>query len=124
MLFAAMARRATNGQKRVPNRGTPNDIDMISSYLPYCDAIFIDDEFAGLLREEPIATEVGKYGTRVFSTRTREEFLAYLREIQAALPAEHLAQVVVTYGESWLDGFRSILELEREREGRSEVPDA
>ena len=54
MLFAALARRAVAG-KRVPNRGTPNDIDVISSYSPYCDAIFVDDEFAELLREELIA---------------------------------------------------------------------
>jgi hypothetical protein len=121
ILYAALARRATNGQKRPPNRGTPNDIDAISSYLPYCEAIFVDNEMAQLLSEEPLASEVAKYGTRVFSTRTRDEFLAYLRQIEAETPPEHVELVRRTYGDSWLTGFRTILEHERAAEQRREA---
>ena len=119
MLFAALARRATNGQKRPPDRGTPNDFDMISSYLPYCDAIFVDDEMAQILSEEPLASEVEKHGTKVFSTRTRAEFLEYLKGVEDSLPQDHVERVVDTYGESWLEGFRSLLEQERAREARA-----
>jgi len=72
LLYAGLARRAASGQKRVPSRGTPNDIDLISAYLPYCDALFIDNEFAQLLSEEPIAAAVYPYGTRVFKAARRE----------------------------------------------------
>ena len=34
VLYSGLARRAAHGQKRVPSRGTPNDIDFISAYLP------------------------------------------------------------------------------------------
>ena len=116
MLYAAIARRATMGQKKAPNRGTANDIDVISSYLPYCDAMFVDDEFAALLREKPLASEVAKYGTLVFSNRSRAAFLQYLRDVESDVPAPHRNLVVEIYGASWLDGFRNILELARERE--------
>ena len=78
LLFAALARRSASGQKRVPNRGTPNDIRFISAYLPYCEAMFVDNEFAQLLSEEPLATAVGDYPTRIFSTRSRNDFLVCL----------------------------------------------
>jgi Zn ribbon nucleic-acid-binding protein len=119
MLYAAIARRAMMGQKKAPTRGTPNDIDVISSYLPYCDAMFVDDEFAALLREEPLASEVAKYGTRIFSNRNRDEFLDYLRELEAGLDPSHRELVIETYGQSWLSGFRNILELARAREQRA-----
>ena len=72
LLYASLARRAASGQKRCPDRGTPNDIAFIASYLPYCDAMFIDNECAQLLSEEPLASAVKDYPVRVFSTRSRE----------------------------------------------------
>ena len=38
LLYAGLARRAVGGKKQPPSRGTANDIDVISAYLPYCDA--------------------------------------------------------------------------------------
>ena len=122
MLLAALGRRASSGQKRPPNRGTANDIEVISSYLPYCEAMFVDNEMAQLLAEEPLATEVAKYKTKVFSTRNRDEFLAYLEDMEAVVPDDHVDLVRKTYGDSWLTGYRSILEHERRKSspGRAE----
>lgn len=117
LLLAALARKAASGQKTPPNRGTVNDITVISSYLPYCEALYVDDQFAGLLREEPLATRLRPYGARVFSNRTRREFLDHLKAIQVDAPADHLARVSEVYGDGWLTPFHSILELDRARRG-------
>ena len=113
LLFAGLGRRAASGQKRVPSRGTPNDIKFISAYLPYCDAMFIDNEFAQLLSERPLASEVEDYPTRIFSTRSRDDFLAYLATLED--DPTHVQRVVRTYGETWTEPYRSMLEHERSR---------
>lgn len=124
LLYAGLARRAVNGKKNPPSRGTPNDVDGISAYLPYCDAMFIDDEFAQLLGEGPIRTEIAGYPTRIFSTRTRDGFLLYLRQLEAEAPTDHLATVARIYGEGWTTPYRTLLEHERGRElgKRGEAP--
>jgi hypothetical protein len=118
LLYAGLARRAAGGKKAPPSRGTPNDVDVISAYLPYCDAMFIDDEFAHILHEGPINTEIARYSTRIFSTRTRHEFLTYLQELETDTSSDHIDLVARIYGDDWVTPFRSILELEREREQR------
>ena len=120
LLFAGLARRAASGQKRVPSRGTPNDMKFISAYLPYCDAMFIDNEFAQLLREEPLATAIKDHSTRIFSARSRDDFLAYLDALEAEADPPHVDLVVRTYGAEWLQPYRSVLEHERRR--RSNPP--
>jgi hypothetical protein len=115
LLYASLGRRAASGQKRLPSRGTPNDVEVISAYLPYCDAMFIDDEFVQLLIEQPLAQEIKPYATRIFSTRSRDEFLAYLQSVEAEASPEHVQLVTRTYGEGWVEPFRSILEHERSR---------
>ncbi|MBW3571123.1 MAG: hypothetical protein KY467_08455 [Gemmatimonadetes bacterium] len=118
LLFAGLARSAVSGKKKPPSQGTPNDVDAISAYLPYCDAMFIDDEFAQILGNGPINREIARYPTRIFSTRTRDDFLTYLRQMEADVPPQHVELVTQTYGEDWVTPFRSILEHEREKEER------
>lgn len=115
LLHAGLARRAASGQRRVPTRGTRNDIAFIAAYLPYCDAMFIDNEFAHLLSEGPLAAEVNEYSTRIFSTRSRDEFLTYLVGLEDKASPDHVDLVNRTYGENWTKPFRSILEHERNR---------
>ena len=115
LLYAALARRAASGQRRVPSRGTPNDIAFIASYLPYCDVMFIDNECADLLSEEPLASAVKDYPARIFSTRSRKEFLTYLATLESEADPDHVALVVRTYGKSWLEPFRAILEQDRSK---------
>ena len=113
LLIATLAWRAATGQKRVPDRGTPNDLKLISAYLPYCDAMFVDKEFAQILSEGPLKTEVRKYPTRVFSSRSRTEFLRYLKDLEAEASPEHVELVTQTYGKRGTEPYREVLEHER-----------
>jgi hypothetical protein len=97
-LFAAMARKIVNGQKKDPTRGASNDIRAIATYAPYVDAMFIDSEFANFLQEQPLKTDL-KYRARIFSLRSREAFQEYLREIIARPPIEVEMVAVALYGD-------------------------
>lgn len=119
LLFAGLARRAAAGQKRVPSQGTPNDLKFIAAYLPYCDAMFIDNEFAQLLCEEPLATTIKGYSTRIFSARSRDGFLDYLADLEKEAESGHVDLVTDTYGETWLEPYRSVLEHARGRRRNS-----
>lgn len=118
LLMAALARKAAAGQRKPPNRGAWNDIKTIAAYLPYVDAMFVDDQFAGLMREEPLKSRLALYPTRVFSNRTREGFIEYLHGLETAASTEHRQLVEAVYGDSWLMPYRTILAHERDREAR------
>jgi hypothetical protein len=97
-LFAAMARKIVAGQKKNPTRGVTNDIRAIATYAPYVDAMFVDSEFAAFLQEVPLKDDLA-YRARVFSIRTRDAFLDYLRELvsRATMDIEMIA--VALYGD-------------------------
>jgi hypothetical protein len=90
-LFAALARRIASGQKRFPSRGMVNDINAISTYAPYVDAMFLDNECAQLLSEQPLCTDL-KFKAKIFSTKSGDAFLGYLRDLQS-----HASDEVRTY---------------------------
>ena len=73
---------------------------MLSAYLPYCDAMFVDKEMHGLLDEPPLKTALN-YGTKVFSPRSKQDFLDFLDQIENSAPAEHMAKVREVYGDGW-----------------------
>jgi len=52
---------------------------------PYVDAMFLDKECAGLLRETPLREDLN-LRARIFSLNTRQEFLDYLGELENAAP--------------------------------------
>ncbi len=79
----------------------------------YCDAIWVDNEVAGLLREEPLRTRID-YGTRVFSRNTRQQFLDYVNELQATIPDEHVDLVRDVYGEGYLRPFTEVFAAQDE----------
>lgn len=87
-LFASIARKAAAGRKKPPNRWTVNDIEMISTFLPYCDAMFIDNECASYLNEKPLVDKIG-FHTKIFSQSKREEFMQFLDEIEQSASQEH-----------------------------------
>jgi hypothetical protein len=118
LLLAAVARKAASGQRRPPSPGMWNDITAIASFLPYCDAMFLDNECAGLLREEPLRTKLARFGTRIFSRRTGGAFLEYLSSLEHDAGADHVQLVADVYGEDWNVPYRQILINERERRAR------
>jgi hypothetical protein len=107
MLFAAFARKQASGQRRPAGGGTLNDVTTIATVMPACDAIYVDNEVAAFLNEEPLRTQLD-FGTRVFSQRTRHEFAAYLDEIRDAAPSEHVAAVREVYGDGYLAPFTEL----------------
>lgn len=108
MLWTALVRQAAKGgRKRAPSRGVVNDIRLLSTVLPYCDALFIDSEMHGLLLEGPLVSELN-YGARLYSSRNRDEFLAHLDGIEAAASPAYLALVREVYGEARLKPYTSM----------------
>jgi len=107
MLWAALARKAASGRKQPPNRGCVTDIEIVSTLLPYCDAMFIDNEFRGYLSESPLCDEI-KYGTRIFSYKTKEAFLEYLDDIALNASRSHLEKVREVYGYEWEKPFAEL----------------
>lgn len=115
LLLAGIARRAAAGQKRPPSQGMVNDINMVSTLLPYCDAMFVDKEVHTLLHEGDIRQRLG-VNTRVFSPSDFEGFFAFLDQIRAGASAEHLQKVAEVYGEGAGKPFVRVFEVDAEIE--------
>ena len=109
LIYAAVAGRAGRGQGRVPSRGFIMDVRTISAYLPYCDAMFVDNECRGLLAEDRVKNRLG-FSTRAFSARTWEDFLAFLDSIEAACSEDHRRLVREVYGDDWEKPFETLYE--------------
>lgn len=102
-LWASIAHQAAHGgRKKSPNKGMDNDIEMISTLLPYCDAMFIDNEMYGILTaHKDIKKEIAKYQTRIYSYSNKGDFLAYLDSIKTKASKAHMNKVAEVYGEDW-----------------------
>lgn len=112
MLYAALARKFVSGRKKPPNQGMVNDIEIISSLLPYCDAMFIDNECHEYLTEQPLCDHIKAYNTKLFSLNTKEEFLEYLNEIKLNISQEHLDKIKEVYGSDWTKPYMMLYKQE------------
>lgn len=93
-LWATIAQQERNPKgPREPKPSDGYDVDMLGYYAPYCDAMFIDNEFRGMASNAQCAVEA-RYGTRLFSCQGsgRTKFLAYLDGIRAGATKEHWAK--------------------------------
>jgi hypothetical protein len=99
-LYAVLARKANAGQKKPPNRGTPTDISMTSTLLPYCDAMFIDNKCRALVNDIPKDRAL-PFQTRLFSLDNAADFLAYLKDIENSASKEHIRIIDEIYGPDW-----------------------
>jgi hypothetical protein len=81
-LFAVIAHAAANHQKRPPDQGTANDIDLVSAYLPYCDAMLIDNRTRAMLEKGVPRKYALTYPCRLFSLNVGRDFLAYLKSVE------------------------------------------
>jgi len=115
MLYAALARKAASGRKKPPNQGMANDIEVISLLLPYCDAMFMDNECRAYLTERPLSESVDCYHTEIFSQNTKEEFLQYLNTIESGATKEHLKKIREVYGESWSEPYITLYEQQHNK---------
>lgn len=108
MVFAMVASKVSYGMK--PSNITPsfmNDSLMIATVLPFCDAIFTENFLGNLLREPPLNSCLQNM-PNVFSISSKDQFLAYLDQIEANAPKWHLAYVKQVYGEDWGKPFVSV----------------
>ncbi len=96
-VYASLSRKAASGQKRIPNQGTANDVEIVSTLLPYCDAMFMDNECRALLQDIPKSHALS-YPCRLFSKNTGADFIRYLTEIRDSVTQEHLKLVDEVYG--------------------------
>ncbi len=96
-LFAATARRVVRGQKTIINRGMMNDIRATSAYAPYLDAMFVDKTSAQLLQERPLSEDL-EYRAKIFSFANRDDFMAYLEELETNTPPDVREMATRIYG--------------------------
>lgn len=97
-MFAAIAMLAAGGKKEPPNEGMTTDIETVAYLLPYCDAMFMDNECRSLLLNVPSALRPPET-SRVYSLNSRAKFLEYLRSLRADLTPEHIQALRDLYGE-------------------------
>jgi len=96
-MYASLATKAAAGQKEVPNQGTFRDVNVVSTLLPYCDAIFVDNKCRALLQDIPREHRL-PFSCDVFSLNTGVEFIRYLQQIRDSASADHLRLLEEVYG--------------------------
>lgn len=112
LLWATTAREINSGRNpdHFPTAAMFNDIDALSSYSPFCDAMFVDREISHLAKQGELREEL--FGsTHLFSLRKDEktDFLAFLDAIEENASAEHLQMVEKVYGADWPTPFVDLL---------------
>lgn len=115
-MYASLSRKAAGGQKRMPSPGMANDVEVVSALLPYCDAMFVDNECRELLRGIPKEYKL-PFTCKVFSYNTRAEFTRYLTDIRDSVSPEHLKLIEEVYGPDPLKPPTSIYGVNRGRKG-------
>lgn len=88
-LWASIAQRVRNPKgPRTPKPSDSYDVDAIATYAPYCNAMFVDNEFRAMASQKCVGV-AARFGTKLFSAKTRGEFLAYLDGILAEMSDAH-----------------------------------
>lgn len=92
LLWAALALRVQHGMTQI-QPSIVNDVLMIGTLLPYCDAMFVDNQCRSLVIDEPVASRLLPYSTSVFSMSNKADFRDFLLEIESTAPRDHLELV-------------------------------
>jgi hypothetical protein len=96
-MFASLAQKAAAGQKEVPNQGTFTDVNIVSTLLPYCDAMFMDNGCRALWQDIPREHKL-PFPCLMFSPNTGADFIRYLKNIRDSASQEHLKLISEVYG--------------------------
>ncbi|MCI0561771.1 MAG: hypothetical protein MN733_25065 [Nitrososphaera sp.] len=96
-LWASFAVKAGAGEKVGPNRGAAADVEIVSTLLPYCDAVFIDNHCRSLYEDIPKNRKL-PFPTRIFSLSNKDDLLRYLNAIESSASQEHRQLVAELYG--------------------------
>ena len=115
VMFAGLARSASLGEKKPPKSTV--DVQFISSYLPYCDAMFVDKQSARMIRELPSSApehlRLNHYKAKIFTLNERDDFLQYLEDVVNQLSAEQIEALRDVEGDDFTKPFWSIIEQEK-----------
>jgi hypothetical protein len=76
-MLAALALKAPLQQAPSPDRGMAADLNVVSTYLPYWNALFIDMKCADLLVAADHGLDLG-HSAEIFTPASWEELLAWL----------------------------------------------
>ena len=98
-LFAATAVRLAGGQKKLPTPGFNNDIQAISTYAPYVDAMFVDIDCESLLNDGRLKRALD-YKARLFSKNSSKQFFDYLESLETSLSDDVRCWTGFLYGPS------------------------
>jgi hypothetical protein len=96
-MFAALAGQVKAGRKKGVSSGFMNDVEAVAAYAPFVDAMFIDKECALLLTQGRPGRELN-FRARIFSLTNRDEFLAYLRQLEVDASDEVRRYAKILYG--------------------------
>jgi hypothetical protein len=83
-------------RKSVDN-GMFNDINRVSSLLPFCDAIWVDKEMHNLLNFKHTKHIIDEYQHKIFSLNNQQEFLNYLDNLRKSTSSLHNELVDALY---------------------------
>ena len=99
-LWAGLARRYAADMTKAPDQGMATDVEYMSSFLPYVDAMYVDKRCWQLATSNPVRDSIAEAGHvgQLFSTLNFEEFEAYLDEIEATVDDERRGFVDLIYG--------------------------
>lgn len=78
--------------------GVFEDIKHIALYAPYCDAFFMDQPMAELVRQPTVSLEE-RYAVKVFSLNNQDSFLAWLDELERDMSEEQKDGIRAAYPE-------------------------
>ena len=96
-LWATIAQQARSPRvPRRPKAGDHYDVRVLSLHAPYCDAMIVDKEFRAIASAGNVDVPT-RYGVRLFSGSTLDDFLDYLRDIEAQMTPEHREALVTVH---------------------------
>jgi hypothetical protein len=110
LFWATLARSVRAGMKpeNFPTGSIYNDLDVIAAYSPFCDAMFVDLEMENLSRQGDLGRCLAS-GAKIFSLRSKEAFLNYVKGLENEASREHLNLVKEVYGPSAGTPFLELL---------------
>lgn len=101
-MFAVLREQVRNGAYLKPDEakrrlsGLFQDINHISFYAPYVDAIIVDQPMSSIVNDGRLDVP-GRYGVKIFSLNNWEALLEWLQSLLAQMSEEHKAGLALAY---------------------------
>lgn len=96
------------------------DIEHVATYGPYCDAVFVDNAIAAMMRDPRIDLEK-RFGAKVFCDADWSKFSAWMDTLDAHLSAEHVSGLADAYPDSIVDSIDAMRAVVNARSLSSKV---